>query len=77
MCNSKETHERMRQRDAEIAVALQLIRENPEMTKPQAIAAAEKFIQEGRSVNVLVEKDGRKGTYWGKDPYVRTFSDCW
>jgi len=65
----KDRLDYMGQRDAEIAIGIQLHNENPEMTDKQAMAAAEEFVRKGRHVNVKVDKDGRKGNYWGVDPY--------
>ena len=68
-------YETMNQRDAEIAVAIQLFNENPGITNEQAIKLGEEFIRQARVVHVLLEKGERKGSYWGKDPY-KVFICC-
>jgi len=56
----------MSQRDAEIAIGMQLFNENPGMTNEQAMTAGEEFIRKGDCVVVDVDLNGRNGRYWGK-----------
>jgi hypothetical protein len=73
---SRAGFEAMRKRDAEIAIGMQISQENPELTDEQAMKIGEEFIRDARSVEVLVEKDGRKGAYQGDDPYRRRSLCC-
>lgn len=65
----REDRSTMKQRDAEIAVAIQIQRENPQMTDENALDVGEHFIRNGRWVVVNVDKGNRKGTYYGGDGF--------